>query len=130
MTRARTWAVIVYAVVSGVWIFATQHGGNLLDTTPAGICFVALGIGVGALVRRWWVFLAVVGPLLALGYLEATGFTGTGDDWAAEPLLSPPGVFLLVSIAAILLLGWGVGEGIEALWTWRRERRRVDSEAW
>ncbi|HEY4779830.1 MAG TPA: hypothetical protein VIH47_09585, partial [Solirubrobacterales bacterium] len=79
------------------------------------VIVLALGLVVGFVVRRAWMWLSLIGPLLALGYLEVTGFVGSGD-WAREPLLSPPGVGVLIGVGMVLLLGRVLGEG----WDWLR----------
>lgn len=77
------------------------------------------------------VLLALVGPLIALGYLEVSGFVGTSDDLASEPLLSPPGVSVFVGFTTILMLGYALGQGAE--WVsgvWRREDRDEELRRW
>ncbi|HEY5054061.1 MAG TPA: hypothetical protein VII45_11705 [Solirubrobacterales bacterium] len=124
-------ATALYAVISGVWIYGSYKGTGVLHTTTAAICVLALGVGIGAYVRSWWMLLSLVGPLVALGYLEVSGFVGTSDDWAAEPLLSPPGVFVFFMIALILMLGHALGGGVD--WVaavWRRRDGDEESARW
>lgn len=111
--RRRLTAVISYGVISGVWIYGAHEEASLFHGTALGIVLLVLGVAVGAYVRSWWMLLALVGPLVALGYLEVSGFVGTSDDWASEPLLSPPGVFVFFIFTMILMLGYALGQGIE-----------------
>jgi hypothetical protein len=129
--RRRLTAVVSYGVISGVWVYASSEGVSVFHTTAMGIVLVGLGVAVGAYVRSWWMLLSLMGPLIALGYLEVSGFVGTGDDWASEPLLSPPGVFVFFIFTTILMLGYALGQGAE--WVagiWRREGRDEESRRW
>jgi hypothetical protein len=124
-------AVVSYGVISGVWIYASHKEVSVVHETAAGIGMVALGVAVGAYVRSWWMLLSLVGPLIALGYLEVSGFVGTSDDWAAEPLLSPPGVFVFFIFTTILMFGYALGQGAEwVAGVWRREDRDEESRRW
>lgn len=127
--RWRVATTVGCAVVLGVVAYASKQGGWIFSAPPRGIgVAAAIGIlvlpfAVGAVVRRWWVLLAVLGPLAALAYLEVTGFVGMSGDWAAEPLLSPPGLFFLVFFAVLLTFGKCLTEIVIAeLATRRRER--------
>ena len=129
--RRRFVVTTLYAVISGVWIYAVKKGGSFLDTTVAGLCLLALTLAVGAYVRSWWMLLSLAGPLIALGYLEVSGFVGTSDDWAAEPLLSPPGVFVFFLLGMLMLLGRALGEGADwVAGVWRRKDRDEKSARW
>lgn len=119
MTRLRVWAVVGYAIIAAAWISAVKAGGSFIEVPAGTIAFFFLGIVVGAFVRRLWMLLALAGPTLVLAYLEMTGFVG-GGDWAREPLLSPPGIGILVLIGIALLLGRAIGEGVE----WIQDARR------
>jgi hypothetical protein len=126
-TRARVGVVVGYGVLSGIWIYAAKRGGSTLSTPTVSVIVLGLGLVVGFVVRRVWMFLSLVGPLVGLGYLEVAGFVGSGD-WAREPLLSPPGVGVLIGVGMVLLLGRALGEG----WDWLRAgaRARRPSEPW
>jgi hypothetical protein len=129
--RRRLTVAVSYGVISGVWVYASHEELSFFHTTAAGIVLLVLGVAVGAYVRSWWMLLSLVGPLLALGYLEVSGFVGTGDDWASEPLLSPPGVSVFFIFTTILMLGYALGQGLE--WVAglrRREDRDEESRPW
>ncbi|HEY0391397.1 MAG TPA: hypothetical protein VGC63_06800 [Solirubrobacterales bacterium] len=100
-------------MISGVSIYASYQRVSFFHATVAGIVLLALGVAVGAYVRSWWMLLALMGPLVALAYLEVSGFVGTSDDLASEPLLSPPGVFVFFIFTTILMLGYALGQGAE-----------------
>jgi hypothetical protein len=126
-TRVRVGVVVGYGILSGIWIYAAKRGGSTLSAPTVGVIVLVLGLVVGFVVRRAWILLSLVGSLLALGYLEVTGFVGSGD-WAREPLLSPPGIFVFLGIGMILLLGRAVGEGSD--WLRARTRARRGSGSW
>jgi hypothetical protein len=118
--RIRIITTLGGAIVLGIWIYGEEKGGTFLGGTTAGLCALAFALGVGAFVGRWWILFALIGPLAALGYLEASGFAGGAGDWAREPLLSPPGIAALVWLGAFLLLGTQLGNVKE----WIREAWR------
>jgi hypothetical protein len=129
--RRRLSAVVSYGVISGVSIYASYKQVSFFHATAVGIVLLALGLAVGAYVRSWWMLLSLAGPLIALGYLEVSGFIGTSDDWASEPLLSPPGVFVFFIFTMILMIGRALAEGAEWLvGFWRRHDRDEESERW
>jgi hypothetical protein len=129
--RRRFTVVVSYGVISGVWIYASYKEVSVFHETAAGLVLLALGVAVGAYVRSWWMLLALVGPLIALGYLEVSGFVRTSDDWASEPLLSPPGVFVFFIFTTILMLGYALGQGGEwVAGVWRREDHDEESRRW
>ncbi len=124
-------ATALYAVISGVSIYASHKEVSVLHADAAAVCVLVLGVAVGAYVRSWWMLLSLVGPLIALGYLEISGFVGTADDWAAEPLLSPPGAFTFIWLGMTMLLGRALGEGADWLvGVWKRRGRSADSRRW
>lgn len=129
--RRRLAAAVSYGVISGVWIYASYEELSFFHTTAAGVVLLVLGVAVGAYVRSWWMLLSLVGPLIALGSLEVSGFVGTGDDWASEPLLSPPGVFAFFIFTTVLMLGYALGQGIEWVAGLRgRKDRDGESRPW
>jgi hypothetical protein len=129
--RKRLAATAFYAAISGVWIYASSKEVGAFDTGAAAVCVLVLGVAVGAYVRSWWMLLSLVGPLIALGYLEVSGFVGASDDWAAEPLLSPPGVFVFFAITMILMIGRALGEGADwVVGIWKRRDRDEESGRW
>jgi hypothetical protein len=129
--RRRLIAAIAYGVISGVSIYGSYRQVSFFHATAAGIVLLAPGVAVGAYVRSWWMLLALVGPLIALGYLEVSGFVGTSDDWASEPLLSPPGVSVFVAFTTILMLGYALGQGAEWIaGIWKRGDRDEESRRW
>lgn len=129
--RRRLTATISYGVISGVSIYGSYKQVSFFRATAVGIVVLVLGVAVGAYVRSWWMLLALVGTLIALGYLEVSGFVGTSDDWASEPLLSPPGVSVFVGFTTILMLGYALGQGAEWLAGIRRRGDRdEESRHW
>ena len=131
LRRRRLTAAISYGVISGVSIYASYRQVSFFHTTAVGFVLLAFGVAVGAYVRSWWMLLSLVGPLIALGYLEVSGFVGTSDDWASEPLLSPPGVFVFFIFTMILMLGYALGQGAEwVAGVWRREDHDEGSRRW
>lgn len=113
------WSVVGYGIVCGAWAYAAKERGSFIEAPAATVAIVLLGLLVGLLVRQFWMFLSLVGPLGTLAYLEVTGFVGAGD-WPNQPLLSPPGVFVLLVLALCLLAGRAAGEGVD----WLRALRR------
>jgi hypothetical protein len=129
--RKRLAAAVSYATISGVWIYASHKEVGAFHTDAAAVCVLVLGVAVGAYVRSWWMLLSLVGPLIALGYLEVSGFVGSSDDWASEPLLSPPGVFVFFIFTMILMIGYALGQGAEwVAGVWRRRDRDEESKRW
>lgn len=120
-------AAIAYGVITGVTVYASHRQVSFFDSTAVGIVLLVLGVAVGACVRSWWMLLALLGPLIALGYLEISGFVGTSDDWASEPLLSPPGVAVFFIFTFVLMLGYAVGLGAEWVAGVWRGRDRGDA---
>lgn len=110
-----------YAVVAGGWIYAAIQIGDRLE--GGWVAFVALTILMGIFVRRWWVALGVIGPIIGFAALEATSDFGRGD-WIDLPVLSPPALFFAVLIAMGLLLGCAIGEGVDWALSLYRERPR------
>jgi hypothetical protein len=127
---APTWAaagLVLAAVTAAVWVWLAEwtatEGGLGLDQLP--LLVVGLGIAGGAVVlvvltwgllgRRGWArWGAVVGFSLAavaalaalLAALAALDVGVTGNPWLNQPLpeLVPPVVFLVVSVAVVVLL--------------------------
>jgi hypothetical protein len=104
--------VVFFAVILGVWTCLEQKQVSLysqgtyetLHSTVAGLLVIGLPIAVGALVRRTWVLLALIGPFLSLGYLQVAGYISPWHD-GTEPLLSLPSIFQLVFIGLLLRIG-------------------------
>ena len=115
-------ATAAYGIFAGLWVYLTKEDLAFARPWPLTAVLVVLGLLTGIMVRRAWVFLAVLGPAAVLAVLEVSGFVGSGD-WAGEPLLSPPGVFTLLSIGALLLLGWVLGEGVDWIRGYRGDQR-------
>jgi hypothetical protein len=111
---------IAAAIVFGAWAYLEQEQISLysqgtyetLHSTIASIVLLCLPLLVGALVRRPWVLLALLGPLLSLGYLQATGYVSQWHDGVA-PLLSPPGIFGFVWLGILLWPGVALGSFAE-----------------
>jgi hypothetical protein len=104
---------VAYGIFLGVWAYTDQKslGGLFADlhsSIPFELLVLVLAVVVGFAVRRAWVLLALVGPLLALGYLQVTGYVSPEHDGTA-PLLSPPGVSFFLWFGTALLIGVGLG---------------------
>lgn len=112
------YVVLAYAVVSGIWIYGEKRGDVIVGRDVGGAVVLALAVGVGAIVGRWWVLLALIGPLLALGYLQAIGYVSASDD-GADPLFSAPGVSVILWLGALILVGVGIGS-VCRWWSHRR----------
>lgn len=104
---------IAYGAFLGAWAYTEQKGsgglfGDLHSSIPFEISVLVFAIVVGFVVKRAWVLLALLGPLLALGYLQVTGYVSSEHDGAA-PLLSPPGIAFFLWFGVALLIGVGLG---------------------
>lgn len=107
--------MIAAGIVAGLWAWGDLDSvhfwgdGGLSEVgydTAFQIAMVALLFVAGFVVRRWWVVLATVGPLLALGLAQGAGERGMDG---AAPLNSPQGMTRLIWTALVLLLGFWVG---------------------
>ncbi len=99
--RLRVGFVIAYGVAGAILTYADAH--QYIDGRLA-LALMGLGILTGAIVGRGWSFLALVGPLLSLGYLQAIGFRELNHD-GVDPLLSAPGIATFFWLALPLLIG-------------------------
>lgn len=115
---------VAYGIFLGAWAYTDQKGSggvfsDLHRSVPFEIFVLVLAVVVGFAVRRWWVLLALLGPLVALGYLQITGYVSSEHD-GNQPLLSPPGISLFFWYGAALLLGVGLSRAYgSASSTWR-----------
>jgi hypothetical protein len=115
-----------YGAFLGIWVYTDQKNsgglfGDLHSSIPFELLVLGLAIAVGFAVRRVWALLALLGPLLTLGYLQVTGYISPWHDGTA-PLLSPPGISFFFWFGAALLIGVGLGrlQGIaSSAWTGR-----------
>ena len=111
--RLRLALAIAYGAFLGAWAYTDQKSsgglfGDLHSSIPFEIFVLVLAVGVGFAVGRTWVLLALVGPLLALGYLQVSGYVSSEHDGNA-PLLSPPGISFFFWFGIALLIGVGLG---------------------
>ncbi|MDQ2630584.1 MAG: hypothetical protein M3Y75_06365 [Actinomycetota bacterium] len=102
-----------YGAFLGAWVYTEQKNsgglfGDLHSSIPFELFVLGFAIAVGFAVRRWWALLALLGPLLALGYLQVTGYVSPWRDGAA-PLLSPPGIAFFVWFGLALSIGIALG---------------------
>ena len=107
------------AIVLGIWVYGHEKDAAVLGGDVAALCALAFALAIGAFVGRWWVLFALLGPLAALGYLEASGFVGSGGDWARDPLFSPSAIATFVGFGTCLALGTQldkVSEWIREAW--------------
>jgi hypothetical protein len=123
-TRTRLIVTLVFGLLFGAGTLSSLFVGD--DSGDAGtavvIGFLLLLVGVGVVVRRWFVVLAVLGPLIGLAILEVIGVKGNGEEWSDKALLSPPAIAGLVWLALLLLLGVWLGNVGEWFGRWRRRR--------
>ena len=85
-----------------------QQEGSLhatLTGVEVVVPLLVLTILAGALVGRFWVLFALLGPIASLGYLQSTGHIGPDG---ISPLTSPPGIAHIVWLGVMLLLGLAV----------------------
>jgi hypothetical protein len=113
---ARIALALAYAAFLGIWSYADLSSVEIpvLDNIRGiaaefGIAFL-LPILVGVAVRRWWVLLALLGPLLTLGYAQMEGERGFDG---AEPLTSPVGISGFIWSGLSLAIGVGLGRAWE-----------------
>jgi hypothetical protein len=107
---------LAYAVLLGAWAYLdqkqldsySQATYDVLHATAFELSFLGLAILVGFIVRSFCVLLALIGPLLSLGYLQVSGYISPWHD-GVDPLLSPPGVSLFIWFAAMLAGGVWLG---------------------
>ena len=104
----RALLTVAYALVYGA-VMALDNSEGVSDVLLVAVWLLAPVVGF--LVGRWWVVLAVLGPVLG----RMIGWDAAEHDGNAA--LSPPYVVTLVGLVALpLLLGvWlsGVREGIQ-----------------
>jgi hypothetical protein len=111
--RLRIALTVAYGVFLGAWAYTDEKSpgglfGDLHSSTTFELLVLVLAVVVGFAVRRTWALFALLGPLLALGYLQVTGYISPEHDGAA-PLLSPPGIAFFVWFGLALLIGVGLG---------------------
>jgi hypothetical protein len=117
MTMGIRWQVAVvaaYGLIAAAWAYAGQRqidlstaAYDLTHDTFAVISFVLVSILTGLAVGRLWVLLALLGPLLTLGCMQATGYISPWHD-GAEPLTSFSGIASLAWLTILLLAGVGL----------------------
>jgi hypothetical protein len=125
-TRARLLITLGLGIFLGAWTLVTQQS-SANDLVAVGALLILLI--AAAIVRRWFALLAVLGPLAALVILELSGYVGSQEEYADRPLLSPPGIAVLIELAFLLMLGMSLGQGVDWLaeaWEHRRKRRAQD----
>ncbi len=114
--KLRVGIVLVYGILAGILMYANAHE-YVDDRLVLGL--LGLGVLTGVLVGRWWSLLALLGPLLSLGYLQAIGFRELNHD-GVDPLLSAPGISKFFWLALPLLIGIAIHLG------WRHWRASRD----
>lgn len=106
----RVLLTVAYAAAFGA-VLALHNLEPGVGEAPAIVVF-ALAPVVGFLVGRWWVLLAVVGPLAG----HAIGWDPASND--GNPAFWPPYVFFLTILFATPLV---IGIGLRQAWSaWRR----------
>jgi hypothetical protein len=112
--RLRIFLTVACAITLGVWAYTDQkyrYSGGLFEDLHASGLFIlsvlAFAVATGFVVRRVWALLALLGPLLALGYLQATGYVSPWND-GNPPLLSLPSLSSFFWFGLMLLLGWAL----------------------
>lgn len=120
-TRTRLLITLGLGIFLGAWTLVMQES-TADDLVAVGALLIALI--AAAVVRRWFAVLAVLGPLVALGVLELSGYVGSQEEYADRPLLSPPGIAVLIEFAFLVMLGMSLGLGIDWLRDARESRRK------
>jgi hypothetical protein len=125
MLLLRILLTLAYAVLLGAWAYFDETHAlgtyDALHSTPFGLAFLGLTILTGFVVRRLWFLLALIGPLLSLGYLQVSGYISPWHD-GVDPLLSPPGIALFFWLGLLLIVGIGLGRAWEHYWPALRRR--------
>ena len=123
--RLRLALTIACGLTLGVFAYTGEkyeYAGGVWETLHASDLFLfavmALAVVTGIVVRRIWVLLALLGPLLALAYLQASGYVSEWHD--GSPPLGLPNIVQLIWFGLLLLLGLGVGS-LGSLWTRRAD---------
>lgn len=113
--RLRIGLTVAYGIALGIYAYTAEKYEwsdgvfeDLHSSSHFYLSLILLGLVVGFAVRRLWVMLALLGPLLALGYLQVSGYVSPWNDGNA-PLLSPPGISLFFWFGIPLLIGVGAG---------------------
>ncbi|HEX5713434.1 MAG TPA: hypothetical protein VFX85_08995 [Solirubrobacterales bacterium] len=108
-----TWRILVTALYAGVLgaLMALENSSGIPDALLLGAWLA--GLGVGFLVGRWWVLVALVGMLVG----RAIGWDPGEHD--GVPAFSPPHVLTMVVFAGLPLL---LGVAISGIWERRRSR--------
>lgn len=107
-TKTRIALTVGFAIALGLLQYCELR--EIPSQEAAAIALWAVAVGGAVLIRRWWALLAVLGPFLALLILELSGYvTQAYLEWGDRPLASPPGIFSLIAIGAIILLGLALG---------------------
>jgi hypothetical protein len=120
---------VAYAVALGAVAFVEAKGPDLdaegvydfVDSVAFGLAFLGATLAVGFVVRSTRVLLALIGPVLSLGYLQVTGYTLGWRD-GIDPLLSAPAIVQLVGLALVLVLASGLGAFCSERWPALRRR--------
>jgi hypothetical protein len=113
--RSRIAATAAYGVVLGFWFYIDQkqidiYSQGTYDLLHSSLFLVvfalALPILVGFFVGRWWAVAALAGPLVPLGYLQATGYVSAWHD--GVPPLGLVNCIIVAEFAIPLLAGVGL----------------------
>jgi hypothetical protein len=120
-TPTRIALTALFGLLLAFWTGEVTRGGLFTGSDLAGVALYAIAFLAGAVVGRWWVILALIGPYVTLAVLEITDSPGWPGDWRDEPLLSPPGIAIPLEIGMVMLLG--VLFGTFCLWLSARLRR-------
>lgn len=112
--RARAGIAAAYGLLAAAWVYAEQRQIDLSQTaydftseTPAILVFFFLAVVTGFAVGRFWALLALLGPIMTLGAMQATGYVSPWHD-GSEPLTSLPSIARLVWLALMILVGIGL----------------------
>ncbi|HWA55552.1 MAG TPA: hypothetical protein VG816_15390 [Solirubrobacterales bacterium] len=113
--KLRIGIVVAFGLLSGALMYVDAH--EYLDD---GVMLGLMGFGLitGIVVGRTWSLLALLGPLVSLGYLQVIGFRELDHD-GVDPLLSPPGIGKLVWLGLVILIGIAIRAGWDR-WTDRK----------
>lgn len=112
--------VVAYGLLVGAWAYLdhrqidiSTNAYDLSHGLPGTLVFLLLTVLTGVVVGRLWALLALLGPLVSLGYLQASGYTSPWHDGAA-PLVSIQSTALFVWISLLLLIGVSLSRAIDA----------------
>src|SRR4029077_16266608 len=117
----------VFGLCLGIWFWLDRQEPSpyaLVHSTPFQVPFLALIVIVPLVVGRWWVVLALAGPLAFLAYWQATGRHVYADGQAPPLNAESIAGFILLALWFLLLVGVRkVWDDRRRWWATRSKRR-------